>query len=144
MSLHSDSSAIRKHLVIAQESAAPTLNAKRCACGKAAFARQLIQHGKCISCQLADRVATLDPEDLDILRFMVGATAHHPRVNWGFRNQYLANRRDLAALDRLIAAGFATAGAQLLQLRYFHATCDGCRVAGLTGKRVDRAMGVRP
>lgn len=144
MSLHSDSSAIRKHLAIAQESAAPSLIAKRCACGKAAFARQLIQHGKCVACQLADRVATLDPEDLGILRFMVGATAYHPRVNWGFRNHYLANRCDLAALDRLIAAGFATAGAQLLQLRYFHATRDGCRLAGLIGKRIDRALGLRP
>lgn len=144
MSLHSDSSAIREHLVIAQESAAPTLIAKRCACGKRALARQLAQHGKCVACQLADRVATLAPGDLEILRFMLGATSHHAQSRWGFRNHYLANHQDLAAIDRLIAADFVTGAVTLLKLRYFHATRDGCGVAGLTGKRIDRAMGVRP
>lgn len=134
----------RHHQANLAETSPVSLIAKRCACGKAAFARPLIQHGKCVACQLADRIATLHDGDLDILRFMLGATPHHPQSKWGFRNQYLANRQDLAALDRLIAAGFATVGAPLLNLRYFHATIAGCGVAGLTGARIARAMAVQP
>lgn len=134
----------RHHQTSLTETPSVSLIAKRCPCGKAAFARQLTQHGKCVACQLADRIATLHDGDLDILHFMVGATPHHAQSKWGFRNHYLANRQDLVALDRLIAAGFATAGASLLKLRYFHATIAGCGVAGLTGARIARAMAVWP
>lgn len=117
---------------------------QRCACGKAAPAKQLVQHQHCVACLFAARVATLQDDDLDVLHHMLGATLHHPKAHWGFRNQYLANRRDLAALDRLVAAGFVRAGASLLDLRYFHATQDGCKLAGLSAAAMNRAMGVRP
>ena len=135
---------MREHMAIAREKAPPSLIPKRCACGKSAFARQLAQHNKCVACQLANRIATLHDGDLEILRFMLGATPHHAQSKWGFRNHYLANRQDLAALGRLIEAGFVTIGAPLLNLNYFHATIAGCGVAGLTGARVVRAMAVRP
>lgn len=134
----------RHHQVNINESAPPVLIPKRCACGKAAKAKQLDQHGKCVACQLADRVATLQPEDLGILQHMLGATPHHPVARWGFRNEYLANRRDVDALQRLVAAGFARAGEPLLQLQYFHATDAGCRLAGLSAKRAAVALGARP
>jgi hypothetical protein len=136
----------RQHRAIANEKPAPVLESKRCGCGKKAFAKQLAQHGKCVACQLADRVATLQEGDLDILRHMLGATPHHAIVRWGFRNEYLANRRDVAALDRLVAAGFVRAGQPLLQLQYFHATAVGCKVAGLSAKRAEVALslGARP
>jgi hypothetical protein len=136
----------RQHRAIANEKPGPVLQSKRCTCGKAAPAKVLLQHKKCHGCQVADRVATLQDGDLDILRHMVGATPHHPMVRWGFRNEYLVNRRDAAALERLVAAGFARASQQLLQLQYFHATDGGCRVAGLTAKRarVALSLGARP
>jgi len=141
MSLHSDSSAIRKHLAIAQESAAPTLIAKRCACGKAAFARQLAQHGRCVACQLADRVATLAPGDLDKLKHALGAVSNQPKRDWGFRNYYNACSEDPAML-RLVAAGFMSRGRVIeADSAYFHATRIGCKVAGLSGARIGRAMG---
>lgn len=140
------SRAERQHRAIANEKPGPVLESKRCACGKRAFAKQLAQHGKCVACQLADRVATLQDGDLDILHHMLGATPHHAQVRWGFRNEYLVNRRDAAALARLVAAGFARAGRPLLQLQYFHATDVGCRLAGLSAKRaaVALSLGARP
>jgi hypothetical protein len=71
---------------------------------------------------------------------MLGATPHHPMVRWGFRNEYLMNRRDAAALERLVAVGFARAGQPLLQLQYFHATDVGCRVVGLDAKKSRTAV----
>lgn len=134
----------RHHQVILNESAPPALIPKRCACGKAAPAKQLVQHQHCVACLFAARVATLQNDDLEVLHHMLGATSHHPQSHWGFRNQYLANRRDLAALDRLVAAGFVHAGAALLDLRYFHATQDGCKLAGLSAAAMNRAMGAKP
>lgn len=141
------SRAERQHRAIANEKPAPVLESKRCACGKAAPAKVLVQHGKCHGCQLADRIATLEDGDLDILRHMVGATNHHPRARWGFRNEYLMNRRDIGAMQRLVNVGFARAGSSLLQhLMYFHATDLGCRVAGLDAKRtrVALSLGAQP
>jgi hypothetical protein len=136
----------RQHRAIANEKPGPVLQSKRCACGKAAPAKVLVQYKKCHGCQLADRVATLHEGDLDILRHMLGVTPHHPQVRWGFRNEYLVNRRDAAALARLVAAGFARAGQPLLQLQYFHATDVGCRLVGLSAKRaaVALSLGARP
>ena len=142
--MHDLSRTERQHLAINRETTTGALIPKRCACGKAAKAKQLDQHGKCVACQLADRVATLQPEDLGILQHMLGATPHHPVARWGFRNEYLANRRDVDALQRLVTAGFARAGKPLLQLQYFHATDAGCRLAGLSAKRAAVALGARP
>ncbi|MBV6321933.1 hypothetical protein [Duganella violaceipulchra] len=139
----------RHHQVNINESAPPVLIPKRCVCGKAATAKQLDQHSKCVACQLADRVATLQPEDLAILRHMVGATDHHPRSRWGFRNEYLCNHRDKPSMGRLMLAGFVIAGDAMLvlspsDLRYFHATAAGCKLAGLPTKRASVALGARP
>jgi len=134
----------RHHQVNLNESAPPVLIPKRCACGNRAFAKQLEQHGKCVACQFAERAATLQPEDLEILRHMLGATPHHARVHWGFRNEYLANHRDRPALERLLKAGFIRFGRSLLLLHYFHATAAGCKLAGLSAKRAAVALGARP
>jgi hypothetical protein len=131
----------RQHRAISTEKPAPVLESKRCACGKAAPAKVLTQYGKCHGCQLADRIATLHDGDLDILRHMVGATPHHPRARWGFRNEYLVNRRDVGAMMRLLSIGFVRTGNSLLKhLMYFHATDLGCRVAGLDAKRARVAV----
>ena len=134
----------RRHRAIANEKPAPVLKAQRCACGKAAPAKQLVQHQHCVACLFAARVATLQVDDLDILHHMLGATSHRPQSHWGCRNEYVANRKDLPALDRLVAAGFVRAGAPLLVLRYFHATMDGCKLAGLSYSAMTRALGAKP
>jgi hypothetical protein len=136
----------RQHRAINNETTTGALIPKRCVCGRTAFAKQLEQHGVCVACQFDERAATLQPEDLDILRHMLGATPHHPRLNWGFRNHYLANRQDLPLIERLVAAGFVRAGGTLLHLQYFHGTSAGCKLAGVRGKRADMALalGVRP
>ncbi|MYM34908.1 hypothetical protein GTP38_11215 [Duganella sp. FT94W] len=134
------SRADRQHRAIVNEKPAPVLQSKRCACGARAFAKQLAQHGKCAACQFTDRAAALLPEDLEILHHMLGATPHHAMARWGFRNEYLVNRRDLPSIERLAAAGFVRAGQPLLQLQYFHATSAGCKLAGLSAKRVEVAL----
>jgi hypothetical protein len=132
----------RQHLAINRETVSTALVVKRCVCRKATTAKQLDQHGKCVACQFGERAATLQPEDLEILRHMLGATPHRPRVRWCLRNEYLANRRDLPSMARLIAAGFVRAGGALLQLQYFHATEAGIKLAIKTGRAA--ALGARP
>lgn len=140
--MHDPSTTERMHR--ANQAEAPiTLIPKRCTCGRAAPAKQLVQHERCVTCLLADRVATLEEGDLGILRWMLGAK-QSPRAHWGMRNHYLANRQDLAALQRLVCAGFARPGEQILRLRYFHATAAGCKLAGLNAAALRRAMGVQP
>ncbi len=137
----------RQHRAIANEKPGPVLQSKRCACGKAAPAKVLVQYKKCHGCQLADRVATLQDGDLDILHHMLGATPHHAQVRWGSRNEYLVNRRDVGAMMRLLGVGFVRTGNSLLEhLVYFHATDLGCRVACLDAKRtrVALSLGARP
>lgn len=133
----------RHHQVNLTESAPVTLLPKRCVCGKPAFAKQLAQYGVCIACQLAARIASLQPEDLVNLKFMLGVK-QSPRAQWGNRNVYLCNRRDLPSMTRLVTAGFVRAGEQVLQLRYFHATAAGCKLAGLNATALRRALGDRP
>lgn len=138
--MHDLSRTERLHRAISAEKTTGALIPKRCTCGRTAPAKQLAQHGKCVACLLAARVATLEPEDLDILRFMLGVK-QSPRAHWGNRNTYLCNRRDQPSMERLLAAGFVRAGEQILQLRYYHATKAGCKLAGLNGAAVRRALG---
>lgn len=98
--------------------------------------------GNAYSLTIAARVASLEPEDHDILRFMLGVK-QSPRSQWGNRNVYLCNRRDLSSMARLVAAGFVRAGEPILQMRYYHATAAGCKLAGLNGSAIRRAMGDR-
>ncbi|WP_295991648.1 hypothetical protein [Rugamonas sp.] len=99
-------------------------------------------HGKCVACQLADRVATLELGDLDKLRHAVGAVQHRPKRTWGLRNYFCAGRGGAVelAMRRLVAAGFMSAGHESDKQSYFHATKDGCKMAGLDAPGVRRAM----
>lgn len=131
------SRAERQHRAIQSEKPGPVHEAKRCKCGAKVTARQLNQHGKCEYCRLT---AGLADGDLDKLRHMLGA-AGNSAAKPGFRNHYLCNVQDRAAMERLVAAGLARAGEQLLQTQYYHATRDGCRAAGLDRSGIARALG---
>jgi hypothetical protein len=87
------------------------------------------QHGKCEHCRLT---AGLAAGDLDKLRHMLGATAHHPKTKWGFRNYYLCNVQDRESMERLVAAGLAVRGEVLLRTQYYHATRDVAAPLALT------------
>ncbi|MYM21932.1 hypothetical protein GTP46_04605 [Duganella sp. FT135W] len=132
------SRAERQHRAIQNEKPGPTHEPKRCACGKNVTARQLAQHGKCEHYRLT---AGLAEGDLDKLRHMLGATAHHPHMKWGFRNHYLCNVQDREAMERLVAAGLAVRGEMMLRTQYYHATRVGCRAAGLDRSGIARALG---
>ncbi len=81
----------------------------------------------------------LEIDDMAILRHMLGATSRNDSDTWGNRNHYLANRRDVALLKQFVSAGMVCTGARLLDLRYYHATPWGCRVAGLDDAGIKRA-----
>lgn len=127
----------RQHRAIAEETAPLSHARKACACGARVTAKQLQQHGKCEYCRLTEG---LQDGDLDKLRHMLGATSHHPKKQWGFRNHYLCGKQDREAMERLVAAGLAERGAVQLTSQYYHATKDGCRAAGLDRAGIVRAL----
>jgi hypothetical protein len=132
----------RQYRAINAETTIGALIAKRCACGKAAPAKQLGQHGKCVACQLAARVATLQAGDIDKLKHTVGAVQHRPKRTWGLRNYYCAGRGGASeeSMRRMVAAGFISAGYESDEQAYFHATKAGCKLAGLDAAGVRRAL----
>ena len=132
----------RMHLSIQADNKPPvSLAPKRCACGKPAFAKQLVQFGKCVACALADRVVTLEPGDVEKLKHALGADSRYAKSKWGWRNYYLAGGLAHQAFDRLVAAGFASQGRRMGDETYFHATRAGAKLAGLNSAGIKRALG---
>lgn len=140
--IYDDSRNERWHRAIQAESAPPVLISKRCACGKAAPAKQLVQHQKCVACLLADRVATLHDGDLKKLQHALGVMEGRPKSKWGFRNYYCASRggQAEAAMRRLVDGGFMHAGHESETQAYFHATKAGCKLSGLDAAGARRAL----
>lgn len=135
------SQAERQHRAIAAESSASSLIRKRCSCGKASTAKQLSQHGKCAACALAAVRASILPGDFAKLQHMLGAVPEKRKYHWGLRNYFAAGSgQQHEAMQRLVAAGLATAGRAANEMTYFHATRLGCRAAGLDAAGIKRAM----
>jgi hypothetical protein len=131
----------RQHRAIANEKPAPTLARKACACGKRTTAKQLAQHGKCAACAMAAVRAAIMPGDFAKLQHMLGAVQGTPKNRWGYRNYFAAGSgQQYEAMQRLVAAGLATAGRAANEMTYFHATRLGCKAAGLDGAGIKRAM----
>ena len=140
--IHNPSYTERLHRAISEESAPVKLMSKRCACGKAAPAKQLAQYGVCVACQLDARIASLQPGDIEKLRHALGASTQRPKSGWGFRNYYCAalGGANDAAMRRMVVAGFMAAGHEGDKQAYFHATKDGCKLAGLNAAGIRRAL----
>lgn len=131
----------RQHRAIANEKPAPKLVRKVCACGKASTAKQLAQHGKCGACALAAVRAAIMPGDFAKLQHMLGAVQQYPKSKWGWRNYFAAGSfQQHEAMQRLVAAGLATAGRACGDMTNFYATRLGCKAAGLDGAGIKRAM----
>jgi len=82
----------------------------------------------------------MTPEDIKNLRHMLGATEHRPKKNWGFRNYFAADGTDIPSMERLVAAGYCTRGAQYREAHYYHATREGCAAAGLSKAATKRVF----
>ena len=131
-----------RHHLANQAAPAFSLIRKVCACSKATTAKQLSQHGKCAACALAAVRAAIMPGDLAKLQHMLGAVQQYPKTKWGWRNYFAAGSgQQHEAMQRLVAAGLATAGRVTGDMTYFHSTRLGCRAAGLDGAGIKRAMG---
>ncbi|SIQ20786.1 hypothetical protein SAMN05880566_102192 [Janthinobacterium sp. TND4EL3] len=114
---------------------------KLCACGKASTAKHLAQHGKCAACALAAVRDAILPGDFAKLQHMLGAVKQYPKSKWGWRNYFAAGSgQQHEAMQRLAAAGLATAGRACGDITYFYATRLGCKAAGLDGAGIKRAM----
>ncbi len=132
---------ITRHHMANQASPDFSLIRKVCVCGKASTAKQLAQHGKCAACALAVVRAAIMPGDFVKLQHMLGAVKQYPKSKWGWRNYYaVGGGQAREAMQRLVAAGLATAGLAANEMTYFHATRLGCKAAGLDVAGIKRAM----
>lgn len=130
-----------RHHLANQAAPAYSLIRKVCACGKASTAKQLAQHGKCAACALAAVRDAIIPGDFAKLQHMLGAVQQYPKSKWGWRNYFAAGSgQQHESMQRLVAAGLATAGRAANEMTYFHATRLGCKAAGLDGAGIKRAM----
>ncbi len=132
---------ITRHHLANQAAPAYSLIRKVCACGKASTAKQLAQHGKCAACALVDVRDAIMPGDFAKLQHMLGAVQGKPKNHWGYRNYFAASSgQQHESMQRLVAAGLATAGRAANEMTYFHATRLGCKAAGLDAAGIKRAM----
>ena len=132
---------ITRHHMANQAAPDYSLARKACACGKRTTAKQLALHGKCAACALAAIRADILPGDFAKLQHMLGAVAGRPKYHCGLRNYFAAGGgQQHEAMQRLVAAGLATAGRAANEMTYFHATRLGCKAAGLDGAGIKRAM----
>ena len=132
---------ITRHHLANQAAPAYSLTRKACACGKRTTAKQLSQHGKCAPCSLAAIRDAIMPGDLAKLQHMLGAVQGKPKNRWGYRNYFAAGSgQQHEAMQRLVAAGLATAGRATGDMTYFYATRLGCKAAGLDAAGIKRAM----
>ncbi|PHV13807.1 hypothetical protein CSQ90_26635 [Janthinobacterium sp. BJB303] len=136
-----DLSKTDRHHLANQAAPAFSLIRKLCACGKASTAKQLAQHGKCAACALAAVRDAILPGDFAKLQHMLGAVQQYPKSKWGWRNYFAAGSgQQHEAMQRLVAAGLATAGRACGDMTYFYATRLGCKAAGLDAAGIKRAM----
>ena len=136
-----DLARVERHHLANQAAPTYSLIRKACSCGKATTAKQLVQHGKCAACALAAVRAAIMPDDFAKLQHMLGAVQGKPKNRWGYRNYFAAGSgQQQEAMQRLVAAGLATAGRAANEMTYFHATRLGCKAAGLDGAGIKRAM----
>lgn len=132
---------ITRHHLANQAARDYSLIRKFCTCGKASTAKQLAQHGKCAACALVAIRAAIMPGDFANLQHMLGAVQQYPKSKWGWRNFFAAGSgQQHEAMQRLVAAGLATAGRACGDMTYFHATRLGCKAAGLDAAGIKRAM----
>ena len=82
---------------------------------------------------------TITAVDIENLRHMLGVAANEPRRFWGTRNHFAPGAVDLPSMVRLEAAGLVRQGRPYEDAHYYHATEQGCAVAGLDRKQTRRA-----
>ena len=86
----------------------------------------------------------VQPEWLDNLRHMLGATSGTPKKSHGYRNHFCVDvgYRDHATMQAMEAAGLVQAGRVMNEGRgrYYHATVAGCQAIGLSKAAIKRAF----
>lgn len=88
--------------------------------------------------------STITLEQVELLTHMLGAGFHIRKRQHGYRNHFCAaiGGAHYVAMIEMEAAGLVTAGHKINDGgdQYFHATREGCRVAGLGKAATKRAM----
>lgn len=80
-------------------------------------------------------------DDIENIRHMVGMGHYIPRGRWGFRNYFAAGGSQIAEMARLENNGLVERGGTRDSSTYFRATSEGCRVIGMCGASIRRALG---
>lgn len=78
-------------------------------------------------------------EDLDNLKHMLGM--NYSKKCWGYRNYYVSNIDD-DSMQKLLRMGYIRKGGQSELYYYYHATEQGCIVAGLSKRQTKKALGL--
>ena len=78
-------------------------------------------------------------EDLDNLKHMLGM--NYSKKCWGYRNYYVSNIDD-DSMHKLVRMGYVTQSRQSELFSYYHATEQGCIVAGLNKRQIKKALGL--
>lgn len=79
-------------------------------------------------------------EDLDKLKHMLGM--NYPKKSWGFRNYYTVciGSEGEKSMNRLLKKGLVYNTIQTTESIIYHATEEGCALAGLNKKQTKRAL----
>lgn len=78
-------------------------------------------------------------DDMHSLRHMLGVSEHKRKSSWGYRNYFAAGAGQIASMERLVSAGYATRGGSCGSLTYYHATEVGMDMIGMSKAAKRRA-----
>ena len=80
-------------------------------------------------------------QDLDSLKHMLGM--NYSKKNWGYRNYYACtiDSIDEVVMQKLVRMGYVRKSRQS-ELYYYHATEQGCIIAGLSKRQTKKALGL--
>lgn len=92
--------------------------------------------------------AAFTPDEMQraaaMLRHALGAVAHNPRPNWGYRNRYClqikSDPADLAAVRKMVSAGLLDQIEVRSPSMFFRATANGMRFVGMSEAEIRRTM----
>lgn len=89
----------------------------------------------------AECIVSLDDNDMNNLRHMLGVGSHIAKREWGYRNHFAPGGDNIKSMERLETAGLVRRGRPYRETHYYHATEKGCKAAGLNKKQTNNAMG---
>ena len=79
---------------------------------------------------------SINEEELQKLRHMLGIKKTTPKNRWGFRNYFAAGADDIPSMRKLESAGYVFDDGIIGHYRVYRATLLGCETAGLPEDKI--------